>query len=181
MIAVEFVLLTALAALALGYRSGVLGRIADHLLLTGPLRRTASAVVYGSFAIVLGGMLTAGAPMSDALRLAVRTVRSGLGRRRLEPILQEVRQGQSLSHALEKVGGFPQSIWSLAAVGEASGALGPMLVRSGKLEEDAALARIEAAGQVIGPALIVALGGLVGLLMAGLLSGVSQLGQSALN
>ena len=40
--------------------------------------------------------------------------------------------------------------------------------------------RIEAAGRVLGPALIVGLGGLIGLMMAGLLSGVSQLGQSAL-
>jgi hypothetical protein len=34
--------------------------------------------------------------------------------------------------------------------------------------------------RIAGPALIVALGGLIGLLMASLLSGVSQIGESAL-
>ena len=164
----------------LAHQTGGLQRAMDRLLLTGPARRTAGGIAYGSFAVVLGGMLTAGAPMSDALRLSLRSVRSDLARRRLEPIVQQVRQGEALSRTLERVKGFPQSIWSLTAVGEASGSLGPMLVRSGKLEEEASLNRIEAIGQLIGPALIIALGGVVGLLMAGLLSGVSQLGQSSL-
>jgi general secretion pathway protein F/type IV pilus assembly protein PilC len=56
-----------------------------------------------------------------------------------------------------------------------------MLQRSGKLEEDAAVRDIEAAARLLGPALIVLLGGLIGLMMAGLLSGVTELGQAALN
>ncbi len=55
-----------------------------------------------------------------------------------------------------------------------------MLARAGELEEEAALRRIEAAGRLIGPALIVVLGGVIGLLMGGLLSGVTQIGDSAL-
>jgi type II secretory pathway component PulF len=91
-----------------------------------------------------------------------------------------VRQGQSLSVALDRAKSFPTAIVRLAAVGEASGALGPMLARAGKLEEDSALRRIEASGRLLGPALIVLLGGLIGCLMAGLLSGVSQLGGAAI-
>jgi type II secretory pathway component PulF len=91
-----------------------------------------------------------------------------------------VRQGQALSAALDRVRAFPIAITRLAAIGEASGALGPMLARAGHLEEDAALRRIEAAGKLLGPALIVVLGAIIGLLMAGLLSGVSQLGGAAL-
>ena len=65
-------------------------------------------------------------------------------------------------------------------MGEASGALGAMLARAGQMEEDAAIRRIEAAGRILRPALIVVLGALIGLLMAGLLSGISQLGDAAL-
>ena len=53
--------------------------------------------------------------------------------------------------------------------------------RSGQLEEEAAVRDIEAAARLLGPALIVLLGGLIGLMMAGLLSGVTELGQAALN
>ncbi len=55
-----------------------------------------------------------------------------------------------------------------------------MLSRAGRIEEQAALKRIEAAGRVLGPALIVLLGALIGLVMAGLQSGVTGLGQSEL-
>lgn len=67
----------------------------------------------------------------------------------------------------------------LTAIGEASGSLGPMLARAGALEEAAAIRRIEAVGRLLGPMLIVALGAIVGLLIASLLSGVSGLGEAA--
>ncbi len=89
-----------------------------------------------------------------------------------------MRQGEALSNALAQVKPFPDAIVRLATVGEASGALGPMLARAGKIEEDAAIRRIESTGRLLGPALIVGLGGIIGL-MAGLLAGVSQLGQAA--
>ncbi|WP_168077172.1 type II secretion system F family protein [Caulobacter sp. SSI4214] len=168
------------AAGLLAARAGVLQAVIDRLLLEGPARRTTTSLVFGGFSIAIGGMLTAGAPMSETLRLAIRAVGSPLARKRLEPVLHQVRQGESLSASLERVRGFPGAISRLAAVGEATGALGPMLTRAGRLEEEAAIRRIEQVGQILGPALIVGLGGLVGMIMASLLSGVSQLGGSAL-
>jgi type II secretory pathway component PulF len=159
---------------------GILKNLVDQALLDGPLKQTVSRLTFGAFAIAIGGMLTAGAPMSETLKLAIRAVNSNLARARLEPVLRAVRQGQSLSASLEAVRGFPHAISRLAAVGEATGSLGPMLTRAGKLEEEAAVRRIEQVGQILGPALIVGLGGLVGLLMASLLSGVSQLGGATL-
>ncbi|MDR3511007.1 MAG: type II secretion system F family protein [Caulobacteraceae bacterium] len=159
---------------------GLLTAPIERLLLDGPARRTTSGLVFGAFAIALGNMLAAGAPMSEALRLAIRSVRSGVARERLEPVAQGVRQGQRLSSAFDRVAGFPLTIVRLAAVGEESGALGAMLSRAGKIEEERAIRRIESIGRILGPALIVALGGVIGLLMAGLLSGVSQLGEAAL-
>jgi type II secretory pathway component PulF len=159
---------------------GLLTAPLERLLLDGPLRRTAGGLVFGGFAIALGDMLAAGAPMSEALRLSIRSVQSGTARARLAPVAQAVRQGQSLSSSLDRIRAMPAAITRLALVGEASGALGPMLARAGRLEEDSALRRIEAVGRLLGPALIVLLGGMIGLLMAGLLSGVSQLGGAAI-
>jgi type II secretory pathway component PulF len=161
-------------------RIGLLAGPSDRLLLGGPWRRTTGALFYGGFAVSLGAMLSAGAPMSDALRLASRGVRSELAKARLLPVLQQVRQGVTLSEALQAVKGFPPTIVRLVSVGESTGALGRMLQRSGKLEEEAAVRDIEAAARLLGPALIVLLGGLIGLMMAGLLSGVTELGQAAL-
>ncbi len=170
----------ALAFLAIAARLGLVTAALDRLTLDGPFRRTSAALVFGGFAIALGNMLAAGAPMSEALRLAIRSVRSPTARRRIEPAAQAVRQGQSLSDVLGRVPGFPLSIVRLAAIGEVSGALGSAMARAGKLEEESAIRRIEAIGRLIGPVLIIVLGGLIGLLMGGLLSGVTQLGDAAL-
>lgn len=170
----------AVAALVVAAGAGLLSGPAEFLFLDGPLRRTTRGVIFGGFSISLGAMLAAGAPISDALRLATRSVRSKSARRRLDPLVPAVRQGQSLSQALTTVRGFPPSVVRLAAVGEASNALGQMLSKGGKLEEDAAMRRIETFGRIAGPALIVLLGLMLGVLMGGLLSGVSQMGQSAL-
>jgi len=168
------------AGLAVAARLGLLAAALDRVTLDGPFRRTAAALVFGGFAIALGNMLAAGAPMGEALRLAIRSVRSPVARRRIDPAVQAVRQGQTLSDVLGRVPGFPLSIVRLAAIGEVSGALGAAMARAGKLEEDAAIRRIEAIGRLIGPVLIIVLGGLIGLLMGGLLSGVTQLGDAAL-
>jgi type II secretory pathway component PulF len=166
--------------LALAGRMGLLSKPWEAVVFEGPARRTVCGVVFGSFAVSLGTMLAAGAPMTDALRLANRAVMTQVARRRLEPLATIVRQGLPLTTALEEVRGFPPAIIRLAAVGEATNALGPMLSRAGRLEEETALRRIEAAGRLAGPALIVFLGLLLGVVMGSLLSGVSQMGQSAL-
>lgn len=173
-------LLAAIGSAFAAARLGLLTRPVEGAFLDGPVKRTVRGIVFGGFSISLGTMLAAGAPVTDALRLANRSVMTAAARKRLEPVVQIVRQGQALSAALETVPGFPASIIRLAAVGEATNALGQMLARGGKLEEDAAMRRIQTMGRIAGPALIVLLGLLLGTLMAGLLSGVSQMGQSAL-
>lgn len=161
-------------------RLGVIAALVDRLLLDGPARRTTAGLVFGGFSQALGAMVSGGAPVGEALRLAIRTAPMRAARARLEPVLQAVRQGESLSSALGGVKAFPSAIVRLTAVGEASNRLGPMLLRSGRIEEEAALRRIETVGRIAGPALIVLLGAMLGVLMAGLLSGVSQMGQSVL-
>ena len=97
-----------------------------------------------------------------------------------ETVLAVGAIGKNEMAALGEVRRFPPAIVRLTAVGEASNSLGGMLQRSGRMEEEAALRRIETIGRIAGPALIVLLGAILGVLMAGLLSGVSQMGQSAL-
>jgi len=180
--AVLLVAALALAALLVtAFRAGWLTRPFERLLLDGLARRTVSSVVYGGFSIALGSMLTAGAPMGEALRLATRAVGFGLARTRLETVGIKVRQGEALSTALGEVAGFPTAIVRLAAVGEASSLLGEMLTRGGLLEEEGALRRIRTVGQLAGPALIVCLGAFLGLVMAGLLSGIGQMGQMSIS
>lgn len=169
-----------IAALIAALRLGLLRKLMDRVLLDGPLRRIARALIYGRYAAILGSMLAGGTTVTDALRLAGQCVGAELARVRLDEVARAVRQGELLSASLERAQGFPSSIARLAIVGEASNSLGEMLRRGGELEEQAALARLEASARVAGPVVVVLLGLILGALMAGLLSGVTGLGEVAL-
>jgi len=173
-------LAVAIGATILAGRAGVLRGPVEQFLLDGPLSRVTRPLIFGGFAIGLGSMLSGGTRISDALRLSTRSVKWAEARTRLEPVAARVRQGEPLSNVLESVKGFPLTIIRLTAVGEHSSSIGAMLLQAGRIEEEAAIRQIETISRVLGPALIVLLGGVVGLLMLGLLTGVSQLGQSAL-
>ena len=136
-------------------------------------------MIYGGYAKTLGDSLTAGASMSEALRLCARSLGNAEARKRLDIVVTLIRQGRALSEALRQVKGFPQSIVKLTEVGEASSALGPMLARAGEREETAALVRIDKYAKVLGPLLIVALGAMIGGLMAGVLTALTDIGSAA--
>ena len=173
--------LGAVLGLIVGHRLGLLNSVTDRIVLDGVFRRTFGAMTYGAFAVALGELLVAGTPISEALALSVRTVRLGLARSRLEVCVDAVRQGERLSASLDRIKAFPDSIIRLAEIGEEASVLGVMLQRAGGMEQAKAVKRVEAFSQVLGPTLIVLLGALIGLLMAGLLSGVTGLGAAALN
>lgn len=160
--------------------AGLLKAPLERAMLDGPARGIVRGLIYGGFATDLGGVLSSGAPMGEALRLAARSVSLDLARQRLAPLPVAIREGETLSTALASIANLPEGVTSLALIGEEIGALGPMLEKAGRMEEAAALKRIEVLGRLIGPVMIVALGGLIGLMMASLLSSVSSLGGSAL-
>lgn len=162
-----------------GWRYGLLRVWWQAWLLTGPLGDIASALIYGGFAKTLGEALGSGATMTDALRLCQRGVGNIEARKRLDILATYVRQGRRLSEALRQVERFPDPIIRLCEVGEASSSVGAMLVRAGAREELQGLAKIDKASKILGPALIVALGALIGGLMAGVLTALTDIGGTA--
>ena len=172
---------TALAGLIVGFgwRYGGLKPWLEVWTLDGPLGGVARPLIYGGYAKTLGDSLTAGASLSEALRLCARSLGNAEARKRLDIVVTLIRQGRALSEALRQVKGFPKSIVKLTEVGEASSALGPMLARAGEREETAALVRIDKYAKVLGPLLIVALGAMIGGLMAGVLTALTDIGSAA--
>ncbi len=165
----------ALAILA-GYRYGGLKRHVEGWMLDGPFASMTRPVVFGTYARTLGEMLTRGAGLTEGLRLCQRTVINQIARERLDVVVASVRQGRQLSESLRQVKGFPKPVIKLCEIGEASGALGAMLARAGEREEVAALARIAKVSKLLGPLLIMVLGGVVGLIMGGVLTALTDIG-----
>lgn len=171
-------LLIACALIYFAWRYGGLKAWLDGWMLDGPFGGIARPMVFGSYARSLGDSLSAGANLSEALRLCQRSLGNSEARDRLEIIVTQIRQGRSLSEALLQIKGFPRSIIKLCEVGEASSALGPMLARGGEREETAALKAIDKYAKLLGPLLIMVLGALIGGLMAGVLTALTDIGSA---
>lgn len=166
-------------AIGLGWRFGGLRAWLDRWLLNGPVGSFARPLVFGSYARALGESLQSGASIIEALRLCQRSLANGEARKRTEIVTTMVRQGRTLSEALRQVAGMPQPIIRLCEVGEASSTLGAMLMRGGEREEAGALARIDKSSKLLGPLLIMALGALIGGLMAGVLTALTDIGTAS--
>ncbi len=72
------------AGVIVAARLGLLSTVIELLTLDGLAKRTVCGVVFGGFAVSLGTMLAAGAPATDALRLANRAVMMKGAQRRLQ-------------------------------------------------------------------------------------------------
>lgn len=66
----------------------------------------------------------------------------------------------------------------MAMIGEQTGGLGDLLARAGGLEVETSARRLDRFAKAAGPALIILLGGVVGLLMGGLLGGLAGMGET---
>lgn len=175
------VLAGALAGLLLGglvaARLGVLGDWWDRFVMDGPIRSMMSSFVYGRFSQVLGQLQAAGVPLAEAMRIASGSVGSPLAEARLSDAARSVRQGAGVAAALSRAPRFPDRIVRLAMIGEQTGELGSMLERAGAMELEDLVRRIERLARVLGPTLIILLGAVIGLMMGGLLTGVSSMGE----
>ncbi|WP_332773870.1 type II secretion system F family protein [Phenylobacterium sp.] len=178
--AIVTILVAAMALVLVAGAAGILRRPTEALLLDGPFARLTAGLVFGRFASVLGHLLATGVPTPEAFRLASSGVAMGIARQRLDEVTAKLFEGIAVAAALDACGGMPSTIVRMARVGEETGALGMMIAKAGDLEQDGAITTLKRTAAVLGPAMIVLLGGLVGLVMGGLLSGMASLGETML-
>ena len=167
------------ALIALGWRWGFVRRPVEGWLLDGPFKNIVRGLTFGRACALLGLIVGARAPTLQAFQTAQKSLGLSIARERLQLSVNAVRDGAAVSRALAACKGMPPSIVRLAGVGEEVGSLGPMLERGGRLEARKALRRVEQATRWLGPALIVALGAVIGLIMASLLTSITALGNVA--
>ncbi len=142
--------------------------------LVGRMVRGANAA---RFARTLSIVSASGAPILEALRISGEVVGNVAMREAVEAAAREVREGGSLAGALERSGHFPPMTVHLIASGEAGGTLDSMLERAAESQEQ----ELEATtGMVVGlfePALILAMGGVVLIIVLAILLPIFEINQ----
>lgn len=133
------------------------------LPIVGPIAKRASAA---RISRLLGMLLSCGVSLHAALPILGEATQSPRFRASLEALQRAVFAGSALSPALESSGLYDMFFIQLVRAGEETGTVGEMLLRIAEQYEfdvEAALAQL---GSALEPALIVVLGGVVGLIAA---------------
>jgi general secretion pathway protein F len=172
--------LAAVAARALLARPHLRLRF-DAALLRAPLlgrliRDTHAARIARTLAIMVGS----GLPLMEGLRITAPTVRNRALRDATERMADAIREGGSLSAAMKRAGVFPPTLVYMATSGENSGRLAPMLDRAADYLEREFATFAAVLMSLLEPAIIVALGGVVALIVLSILLPILQFNSLAL-
>ncbi|RMG28530.1 MAG: type II secretion system F family protein [Gammaproteobacteria bacterium] len=120
----------------------------------------------------LGMLLENGIAAGEALPAAVQAVRNGVLRERLAAVEQQVREGGSLAAALLALEVFPARALQMLQVGEETGRLGPLATRAARHLAARTELRVRRLVTVLEPAMILALGLVIGTLVIALFLGI---------
>jgi type IV pilus assembly protein PilC len=132
------------------------GTAVDRVKLKIPLMgETWIKFQVAQFCRTLSTLLAGGTPLVGALTTSAESVRSRLVSTGIQDAAALVRDGQALHAALRKTGLMPAMGIEMIEVGEASGALSPMLASVAEFYEDETNQRIGTFIAVVEPAILV--------------------------
>jgi general secretion pathway protein F len=162
------------AALAVGARwylrtaAGAFKR--DEVKLRLPVMGSVfRAAALGRFARTLGILVKSGVSLLPALKIVEHTIGNLALGRLIARVSEDTRGGDSFAAPLRKLGLFPNTMIQMIGVGEETGKLDEMLLKVADIEERQMRMRTKTLVSLLGPALILVVGALVGFMVIALL------------
>ena len=152
------------------------GRMAvDHALVSIPgigvlMRKLDTARLTRN----LGVMVSQGVPVLQALEVVARSISNSVLRKAVAQVQNAVREGSSIAAALGATGQFPQFVSNMVAVGEESGTVDAALLKVAAVYERETDRTIQLLTTILGPVLLLAVGGVVMFIVLAMLLPVFQ-------
>src|SRR5690606_30644375 len=148
------------------------------LLLRVPLLgRLSRATDCARFASTLAILTRSGVPLVEALNIAAQVIANRLIREEVLGAAQKVREGGSLTRALEASGQFPPMMLHMIASGERSGELDQMLSRTARNQENDLAAQVALLVGLFEPFMLVFMGTVVLVIVLAILMPILSLNQ----
>jgi general secretion pathway protein F len=134
--------------------------------LVGKLNRM---IAVSRFCRTLSTLLVSGVPIISALAIVKDVVGNMVIQDAVEDASKNIQEGQSIAAPLRKSGQFPPMVIHMIAIGERTGQLEKMLVNVADAYESEVDATVEGLTSLLGPLMIVGMGGVVFFIALGLL------------
>lgn len=168
-----------IVAVVLGWRQWVLrgpGRNWwDRTKLRVPiLGRLVTQLEAARFARSLGILVQGGVTITEALTVVRDTIENVIIRDAVYKLAESIRSGASIAKPLQRSGLFPPLLIQMVRVGESTGRLDEMLLRSAKVHESEVRVTLDRFVSVLPVLLILLLAGVIGFIVAGLVLAIVE-------
>ena len=139
--------------------------------------RLSRATNTARFASTLAILTKSGVPLVEALSIAAAVIANLRIRERVVEAAQKVREGSSLTRALDVTGEFPPMMLHMIASGEKSGELDQMLARTARNQENDLAAQVSLLVGLFEPFMLVFMGAVVLVIVLAILMPILSLNQ----
>ena len=147
----------------------------DALLLKTPaIGKLIQKRQIARFARTLGSLLKGGVRIIEALTTAKKAASNRAFNDQITNLLQAVTKGNSIANTMNDLSSFDEMTTSMVAVGEDSGMLPEMLIEIADIYDQQSKDAITAMTSMIGPAMIVLLGLIIGFVVMAILLPIFQ-------
>lgn len=173
------VLIIGVAALIIGWRQMVLRgpwrpKWDGFKLRTPILGRLIRQLEASRFARSLGMLASGGVSITEALAVARDTIQNVVVREAGEDLANAIHAGESIAKPLQRSGQFPPLLVQMVRVGENTGRLGEMLLRSADVHESEARITLDRFVSILPIGMILVLAGVIGFIIAGLVLAIIE-------
>ncbi len=141
----------------------------DRFIIKGPGFGPLVTKIYtGRFARTLSSLYSSGIPMVECLERASAVLGNSYIDEKFLDVVDEVKQGESLSASITRTEVFEQMFCSVIYVGEESGALDSILEKTAEYYEDESDSAVQRLVGMCEPMLLIFLGIIIGLVVCGI-------------
>ena len=140
----------------------------DRMLIKGPGFGPLITKIYtGRFSRTLSSLYSSGIPMVECLERASAILGNSYVDEKFETVIDEVKQGETLSSSITRTEIFEPMFCSVIYVGEESGALDSILEKTSDYYEEESDAAVHRLVGMIEPILLIFMGVIIGMVVCG--------------
>lgn len=141
----------------------------DRMLIKGPGFGPLVTKIYtGRFARTLSSLYSSGIPMVECLERASAILGNAYVDEKFVDVIDEVKQGETLSSSITRTEIFEPMFCSVIYVGEESGALDTILEKTSDYYEDESDSAVQRLVGIIEPVLLIFMGLIIGMVVCGI-------------
>ncbi|HLR35687.1 MAG TPA: type II secretion system F family protein [Tissierellales bacterium] len=129
------------------------------------IKKTNIKIITSRFTRTLSTLLSSGIPLIQTIEIVGKVVNNEVVKKGFEKGIENIQKGDSLSTIVKEIGVFPPMVYSMIKVGEESGSLDEILLRTADFYDEEVEVSLEKTTTMLEPILIVIMAFVIGFIV----------------